>query len=243
MSNAPQIVHVRVHFDTTEWSLVLAAGARGTADSERALARLCQAYWPALYAYARRRVRQIAEAQDLTQAFFERLLAKNFLAQATPERGRFRAFLITAFKHFLANEWAKAKALKRGGAHEHLSLDFAAQDVTWSEPADEVTPERLYERKWAMTVLSQVMSRLAREMERAGKGRQFEALKEFIGGTNVPYAAAAAQLGMSEPAARMAASRLRNRYGELLREEIAQTVAAPEDIGAELLFLLAAVSS
>jgi RNA polymerase sigma-70 factor (ECF subfamily) len=222
---------------------VLAAGQRGNAASDRALEQLCRAYWPPLYAYVRRRVGDLHEAQDLTQAFFERLLEKRYLAQADPGRGRFRAFVVTAFKHFLANEWEKARAQKRGGGRATFSLDFASQDAPSLEPVDELSAERLYERQWAITLLNRVMDRLRREMERSGKGGQFHVLKEFLGGTgNSAYADAAADLAVSESAARMAASRMRSRYRELLREEIAQTVSAPEEIDGEIEQLFAAVS-
>lgn len=227
-------------FATTQWSLVLAAGQRGTEDSNRALEKLCRAYWPPLYAYARRREGDLHLAQDLTQAFFERLLEKDYLLQADAERGRFRAFLITAFKHFLANEHVKAGALKRGGDREALHLDFAEQDSRWGEVSDRATPDQIYVRQWAVTLLNRVMDRLQREMERAGKGQQFQLLKEFIGGTgNASYADVASELKLSESAARMAASRMRARYRELLREEIAQTLGLEEDIDEEITQLFA----
>ena len=227
-------------FATTQWSLVLAAGEGANSNSDRALEKLCRTYWPPLYAYVRRRVSDLHDAQDLTQAFFERLLEKRFLAQADPERGRFRAFLITAFQHFLAQEWDKARAQKRGGAMLKLSLDFASQDSSDSHFTTDLTAERLYERQWAITLLNRVMTRLQREMERSGKGRQFQALKELIGGSgDSSYAAAAGELDISESAARMAASRMRGRYRELLRDEIAQTVSTPEEIDDEVRHLFA----
>lgn len=230
-------------FVSTHWSLVLAAGERGNAESNRALEKLCRAYWPPLYAYVRRRVSDVHEAQDLTQAFFERLLEKHYLADADPERGRFRAFLITAFKHFLSKEWDKAKAQKRGGGEGVFSLDFAAQDSSCNEPAVQLTAERAYERQWAVTLLNRVMNRLQREMERNGKAKQFHCLKGFIGGSGKSsYATAAADLGLSESAARMAASRMRGRYRELLRDEIAQTVSSQEDIESEVQYLFATFS-
>jgi RNA polymerase sigma-70 factor (ECF subfamily) len=222
-------------FATTHWSLVLAAGERGGAESDRALEQLCRAYWTPLYAYVRRRVSDVHEAQDLTQAFFERLLEKRYLAQANPQRGRFRSFLITAFKHFLAKEWERARAEKRGGGQVVLSFDFAAHDCAADDATDQGTPERAYERQWAIALLNRVMDRLQREMERSGKGRQFQTLKEFIGGANQSsYVDAAVELGMSESAARMATSRLRGRYRELLRDEIANTVSAQDEIDEEI---------
>lgn len=226
-------------FATTHWSIVLAAGDRDDAESDRAMEHLCRAYWPPLYAYARRREIDIHAAQDMTQAFFLRVLEKNDLAQADPERGRFRAFLITAFKHFLANEWEKARTLKRGGRHCTFSLDFAAHDSV-HPGSDESSPELLYERQWAITLLNRVMNRLQREMERDGKGRQFQTLKQFIAGSGESsYVEAAAELGTNEAAARMAASRMRGRYRDLLRDEIAQTVSTPEEIDDEVRHLFA----
>jgi RNA polymerase sigma-70 factor (ECF subfamily) len=227
-------------FATTQWSLVLAAGAEANSKSDQALEKLCRTYWPPLYAYVRRRVSDLHEAQDLTQAFFERLLEKKFLAQVDPQRGRFRSFLITAFQHFLSKEWDKARAQKRGGAMIKLSLDFASQNSGGGHFTTELTAERLYDRQWAITLLNRVMTRLQREMERGGKGRQFQTLKELISGSgDSSYAAAAGELEISESAARMAASRMRGRYRELLRDEIAQTVATPEEIDDEVRHLFA----
>ena len=226
-------------FVTTHWSLVLAAGNRENEESQRALEKLCRAYWPPLYAYARRRVRDGHEAQDLTQAFFERLLEKHYLADANPELGRFRSFLITAFKRFLSKERDKSQAEKRGGGRARFSIDFTSQDRNWGALQDNLTAERIYERQWAITLLNRVMGRLQREMERSGHGQQFHLLKDFIGGSGSSYADVAPALGLSETAARMAASRLRGRYRELLREVIAQTVLREEDIDDEVQYLFA----
>ena len=227
-------------FATTHWSLVVAAGERGSAESARALETLCRAYWPTLYAYARRRVGDVHAAQDLTQGFFARLLEKQYLRDADPARGRFRAFLITAFKHYLAKEWNQARAQKRGGGVAPFPLDFAWHDSHSGGPATDITAEQLYERQWAITLLDRVMRRLQREMERAGKARQFQALKDMIGGSrDTDYESVAAELGTSEPAARMAASRLRARYRELLRDEISQTVSTPAEIDDEVRHLFA----
>ena len=195
-------------FATTHWSLVLAAGDRGHAQSDRALDKLCRAYWPPLYAYVRRRVSDIHQAQDLTQAFFERLLEKEYLADADPERGRFRSFLITAFKRFLLKERDKATAQKRGGGQMTFTVNFESQDRNWSELKDSLTADQIYERQWAVTLLNRVMARLQREMERDGKAHQFHLLKDFIGGEETAkYSALAPALGLSESAVRMAASR------------------------------------
>jgi RNA polymerase sigma factor (sigma-70 family) len=235
--NAKSDSAVAGRFDTTHWSLVLAAGQRGTGESAAALERLCQSYWLPLYAYVRRRVSDVHDAQDLTQAFFERLLEKNYLADADPRRGQFRVFLLTAFKHFLSKEWEKAKAQKRGGGRSPISLDFSTGDSQITlQPAGGLTAEQMYERQWVITLLSCVMQRLEREFEKVGKRSQFERLKDFIVSTkkDTTYADVASELGMTESAARMATSRLRRRYRQLLREEIAQTVSSPEDIDDEI---------
>jgi RNA polymerase sigma factor (sigma-70 family) len=230
-------------FATTHWSLVLAAGNREHKESGRALEKLCQAYWPPLYAYVRRRVSDVHEAQDLTQAFFERLLEKKYLADADPERGRFRSFLITAFKRFLMKEHDKAIALKRGGGQRTFTVDFESQDRNWGEPTDSLTAEQIYERQWAVTLLNRVMDRLQREMERSGRAQEFQLLKDFLGGTGPStYAEVAPSLGLSESAARMAASRMRGRYRELLYEEITQTVETPDDVDSEVQHLFATFS-
>ena len=230
-------------FATTHWSLVLAAGNREHEESNRALEKLCRAYWPPLYAYVRRRVRDVHEAQDLTQAFFERLLEKEYLADADPERGRFRSFLITAFKRFLAKERDKAATQKRGGGQMTFTVNFELQDRNWGEPQDALTAEQIYERQWAITLLNRVMDRLQREMDRSGRAHQFHLLKDFLGGAaTATYAEIAPNLGLNESAARMAASRMRGRYRELLQEEIAQTVETQEDIDGEVKHLFSTFS-
>lgn len=230
-------------FATTQWSLVLAAGNRADEDSNTALQKLCRAYWPPLYAYVRRRVSNIHEAQDLTQAFFERLLDKQYLAAADPERGRFRSFLLTAFKRFLSKERDKAAAQKRGRSHVVFTVNFETQDKKWGGQYGSLTAEEIYERQWAVTLLNRVMDRLQREMDRNGHAQQFHVLKDFLGGTSAAtYADVAPGLGLSESAARMAASRMRGRYRELLQEEIAHTVDAEEDVSAEVRHLFAIFS-
>lgn len=231
-------------FATTHWSLVLAAGNREHEESNRVLEQLCRAYWPPLYAYVRHRVSDVHEAQDLTQAFFARLLEKHFVADADPNRGRFRAFLITAFKHFLSNEWEKARAIKRGGGRKVLSLDFdSADSQVRVDPQSRLTPEQQYDRQWAITLLDRIMDLLEAEFAQKGKIDQFEALKGFLvgdhGGTT--WARVADRLGMTEAAAKKAGSRLRHRYRELLREEIAQTVSGPDEVEDELRNLFSAL--
>ena len=233
-------------FASTRWSLVIAAGRRSSPEAAGALESLCRTYWFPLYAYVRRRVPDRHEAQDLTQEFFSRLLELNHFAVADPERGRFRAFLLTALKHFLTNEWEKSRALKRGGGRAPLSLDFDSGESRLSlEPANDQTPERLFDRQWAITLLDQVLIRLQTERDAAGKGRQFETLKQFLTGgrEEASYANVAAELGMSAGAVKVAAHRLRQRYRELLRAEVAQTVAAPEEVDDEIRRLFEALGN
>jgi DNA-directed RNA polymerase specialized sigma24 family protein len=221
------------------------AGERPSPDSRRALESLCEVYWYPLYAYARRRVSDVNEAQDLTQAFFAELLEKNYVGSATPQRGRFRAFLLTALKHFLSKQWDKAKAKKRGGGRAPIRLDFASDDSRCSvEPTGGLTPEEVFDRRWAETLLDQVMERLETEFADVGKQSQFRQLKPFIIGQHegATYADAGAVLGTTEAAAKMAVHRMRRRYRRLLREEVAQTVADPSDIDDEIRDLFAAFS-
>lgn len=231
-------------FATTHWSIVLGAGRSNQNDADRALATLCKNYWFPLYAYARRRVRDATEAQDLTQEFFARLLEKDILAGASPDRGRFRSFLLTAMKNFLTNEWNKARTQKRGGTRPVLSLDFNSGDSRYGlEPGHDLTPERLYERKWALTLLDRVLSQLRDEYQAADKPKHYELLQPFIGGnrSDASYSEVAQALEMSEGAAKVAAHRLRKRYRDLLRCELAQTVADSADIDDEISWLFQAL--
>ena len=227
----------RDDFATTRWTMVVAAGDKQTSDANTALADLCQAYWYPLYAYVRRRTSE-DEARDLTQSFFAQLLEKNTVAAADQTRGRFRAFLLTALKNFLANEWEKERAMKRGGGATLLSLDFEDGDSRLRiEPSAGETPEHLYERQWAMALLDRVLSQLREEYVADGKQRQFDLLKPFIIGSGEDYQAAASELGWTDNAARVAAHRLRTRYRELLRSEIAHTVANADDVDDEIRWL------
>jgi len=236
-------------FATTRWSLVLQARDRPSPDSREALADLCRAYWYPLYALIRRRSRDGHEAQDLTQGFFARLLEKDFLDDVDPARGRFRAFLLAAVKHFLANEWDKDQAAKRGGGHRIVTLDAPSFD--WDsgesrflmEPSHELTAERLFERQWALALLDRVLNRLRDEHADAGKIAQFETLQPFLSTDRdaANYAGAAMKLNMTEAAVRVAAHRLRKRYRTLLRDEIAHTVATPEEVEDELRYLFTAL--
>jgi DNA-directed RNA polymerase specialized sigma24 family protein len=221
---------------------VISAGRNSSPDSKRALATLCESYWYPLYAYVRRRVPHIDEAHDLTQAFFAELLEKNYVGSATPERGRFRAFLLTAFKHFLSKQWDRARAQKRGGGRSPLSLDFDAADSRLQiDPAAGLTPDELYDQEWVIALLGRIMERLKAEFIEKGKGDEFAGLKGFLIGDHAgnTYSHAAARLNMTEAAAKKAASRMRQRYRELLREEIAQTVSEPDEIDDEIRNLFA----
>lgn len=224
-------------FATTQWSVVIAAGRESSPDSREALAALCWTYWAPLYAYVRRRVPDVNEAQDLTQAFFAELLEKNYVGQADQQRGQFRGFLLTAFQHFLSKEWEKARAQKRGGGKVAIPLDFRSVDSSFRiEPTGGLTAEQLYDREWAIALLGKIMERLEAEFQQAGKAEQFQELKAFlIGDRSVrTYAEAAKRLQLSEEAARKAASRMRRRYRELLRDEIAETVSGPEAVDNEI---------
>ena len=231
-------------FATTHWSLVLRA-AQPEDSAARGVEALCGRYWFPLYAFARRRVSAIHEAQDLTQEFFLRLLENNSLAAASPERGRFRNFLLASLKNFLFNEWDRATAQKRGGGRERLSLDWETGESRLSlEPAHADTPEREFDRQWALTLLDVVVRRLQDEFAAAGKSRQFDLLKETLTGgrSAMDYASVAIALQVSEEAARQAAHRLRKRYRELLRDEVAQTVESPDEIDDEIHRLFEAVA-
>jgi RNA polymerase sigma factor (sigma-70 family) len=233
-------------FPTTHWSLIQAAQRRPSAEARQALETLCRIYWPPVYAYIRRGGINTVEAQDLTQAFFTELLAKDSLVQATPERGRFRSFLLVACQHFLANQHARARAKKRGGGQSPLSLDLATAENHLSlEPATGTTPEQEYERQWAIALLRQVMDCLEEECRRRGKADLFAALKPWLIGEQAEgtYAATAEKLAMTPAAVKMAAVRLRRRYRELLREAIAQTVATAEDVDDEIRYLFTALGS
>lgn len=235
----------RRDFATTRWSLVLAARRRSTPGARQALAALCTAYWGPLYAYVRRRGFQVDEAQDLTQEFFTRLLEKQTLDRVARDQGRFRAFLLASLKNFLANSRRDARALKRRPHDSVLSLDFLSAEARFcQEPVDRLTPEKLYERRWALSLLEQTLAGLKAEYEQAGKIAIFERLKPYFTASaeTTSYAEAAMELDRSEGAIKVAVHRLRSRYRQLLRREVAQTVAAPEDIEDELRSLFRALS-
>ena len=215
-------------------------------QSQQALEMLCGNYWYPLYAYVRRQGHSAHDAQDLTQAFFARLLGKNYLADVQREKGRFRSFLLASLKHFLANEWDREQALKRGGGKRLIALDEDSAESRYKlEPKDDLSADKIYERRWALTLLDQVLAKLRGEFERDGKVEQFETLKQYLsaGRTSVSYAQAADKLGMNEGAIKVAVHRLRKRYRELLRAEIAQTVATASEVEAEIRYLFAALSA
>jgi RNA polymerase sigma factor (sigma-70 family) len=230
-------------FAATRWTVVLTAGHGPSPQAGRALEELCRTYWYPLYAYVRRRGHSPHEAEDLTQEFFARLLAKNYLADVHREKGKFRSFLLASLKHFLANEWDRARAAKRGGGQPHLSLDIQTAETRYrSEPADDLTAEKLLDRQWALAFLDRVLSRLQDEFVADGKGKQFAELKVWLteGKGATSYAEVASRLGTTEGAAKVAVHRLRRRYRELLREEISDTVATPAEIEEEIRHLFAA---
>jgi len=232
-------------FRTTRWSLVQAAAIDPTQDSRRALAILCQVYWHPVYAFVRRKGYDQDQSLDLTQGFFALLIEKNYLVTADPLRGRFRSFLLASVRHFLANEWDRANALKRGGGHAPVSIDLVEAE-RWYLPAvvDEATPESVFERRWAASLLEHVMVRLHTEFAAAGKSAQLESLSAFLNqdADDTHYEELANRTGMSSGALRMAVHRMRRKYRRLLREEIAETVATPEEVDDEIRFLLSAMS-
>ena len=224
-------------FATTRWSVVLAAGHGDTSHAHDALAHLCRSYWYPLYAYARRRGQSPHDAQDLTQEFFARLLQGNWVAQADRQRGRFRTFLLSAMQHFMANEWNKARAQKRGGTQPVLSLnDDSAEQRYQLEPAEKSTPETLFERGWALSLLNDVLRRMEEEYRRDGKSAWMEAMRPALTADrdSIGYADIAQKLGMTEAAARVAVHRLRQRYRRLIQAEVANTVASPDEVEAEM---------
>ncbi len=230
-------------FATTHWTVVLAAGRRHEPQSDRALEALCQTYWFPLYAYVRRHGHAKADAEDLVQAFFARFLAKNYLAGLSAERGRFRAFLLAALKNFLVNEWKHAGRQKRGGGVKPLSLDWQTADTKFqSVAATEPGPDRAFDREWALALLGKVIERLQAECETDGKGKLFEQLKAFLaaGKGETAQGEVARALGMEEGAVRVAVHRLRKRYRQLLRDEIANTLSDPALVDEEMRALFGA---
>jgi len=227
----------RQWFTTTHWSVVLAAGHESSPGAQEALEKLCRTYWYPLYAFARRQGCTVEEAEDMTQEFFARLLAKNYLSLADPARGRFRSFLLTSLKNFLANEWRLVSRAKRGGGQQFIPLDAKDAEGRYAhEPVDEASPDKLYEKRWAATVLEQAMDRLHEEFRATGREKLFAELKAFVWGDRdvTSQVEVAARLRMSEGAVNVAVHRMRRHYRELLRAEIAETVASPAEVDEEL---------
>jgi RNA polymerase sigma-70 factor (ECF subfamily) len=221
--------------------VVLSAREHDSPQAAAALEKLCRTYWYPLYAFVRRQGHDEPSAKDLTQEFFLRLLHKNRLDHVQREKGRFRSFLLASLKHFLADEWDKAQALKRGGSQALLSLDDdTAEDRYQLEPADNMTPDKLFEQRWALILLDQSKTRLKEEYVQAGKADFYERLRVFeAADPDAPtYAEVAAEFGLTESAVKSAVHRLRQRYGELVREEVAHTVDSPAEVDEELRHLI-----
>lgn len=232
-------------FVTTRWTVVLSAGRKSSPQSDRALDELCQTYWYPLYAYVRRQGRTKEDAEDLVQAFFEKFLAKNYLERLSAARGKFRAFLLASVKHFLANEWDKSQRQKRGGGVTHLSLDWQQADERFHlDPPDPSSPDKAFDREWALALLERVIAQLSAECVTDGKGPLFEQVKGLLmmEASVIPYAQASEALGLEEGAVRVAVHRLRKRYRALLRDEIAQTLDNPAQVADELRSLQAALA-
>jgi DNA-directed RNA polymerase specialized sigma24 family protein len=236
----------REFFATTHWTAVLTAGGQKSPAADMALEELCGTYWYPLYAYLRRQGKTREDAEDLTQAFFARFLAKNYLEGLSSEKGKFRAFLLASLKHFLANQWDYDNRLKRGGGVPLLSLDWQTADERYQfDPADNLSPDKLFDRAWAVTLLERVITRLRTENETDDKAKQFDALKQFlmVGKGAIPYAQAAVELNLTEGSIRVAVHRLRRRYRELLREEISQTLSDTTQVEEEIRALFGAFDS
>ncbi len=244
-SNSEPEAH-RGIFGTTHWSVVLAAGSRDTPQSVAAREKLCRTYWYPLYAYVRRRGYGVEDAQDLTQEFLARFLAGDSMGRADRRRGRFRSYLLGAFNHYLSDEWDKSHRLKRGGQVSQIPLDAAVGEARYAlEPADERSPDWFFERRWALALLDGVWSLLQQEYEATGKERLFGALSVFLarGSDEGNYRVKAQELQMTEGATRVAVHRLRQRYSELFRQAVADTVEDPEEIADEMRHLVSVLSS
>ncbi|RPI91514.1 MAG: sigma-70 family RNA polymerase sigma factor [Chloroflexi bacterium] len=233
-------------FAVTRWSVVLAAGKSESTHARAALEELCRAYWQPIYAFVRRQGHSPHDAQDLTQEFFARLLEKKYLETVDPAKGRFRSFLLASLKHFLANEWDKARALKRGGGQVLLAIEAHSAETAYAlEPVEHLNPDKLFERRWALALLHSVMARLREDYVRGGKTELFEQLKTTLTGErrSLPYADIGAALHTSEGAIKVAVHRLRQRYRELLRDEIERTVASPAEVDEEIRALFGALEN
>jgi RNA polymerase sigma factor (sigma-70 family) len=233
-------------FATTHWSAVVRAGNGDSTGAFHALEELCRAYWYPLYAYVRRQGQAPHDAQDLVQEFFARVLKRNDLRLADRNRGRFRTFLLTSLQHFLINEWRKANREKRGGGRPVFSLDAEQTETRFlAEPADDRSPDKAFERRWAMVVLGRVLERLQAELVAANRGQVFDELKSCLTGEDneSSYAEIGERLGMTESNLKVTVHRLRHRYRELLRNEISLTVEDPAVVDEEIRDLIAALGS
>jgi RNA polymerase sigma-70 factor (ECF subfamily) len=232
-------------FATTSWTQVLAAREAPSTESRQALEGLCQAYWYPLYAFVRRQGNGPEESRDLTQGYFAQLLEKGYLEDFDPSLGRFRVFLKASVKNFLSKERDKAHAWKRGGHARIVSLDADEVEGRYRyEPVERLTPEEIFERRWALTLLERVLGKLRQEFDEADRGQEFEKLKGYLTGeeSKVLYRDVAEELGSSEAAVRTSVHRLRQRFGKLLRQEIAETVSSPNEIDDEMRHLLQVIA-
>jgi len=233
-------------FATTHWSVVLAAGEDGSESAGKALETLCRAYWYPIYVYVRRKGYAAEDAQDLTQEFFAQLIAKGHLRLADHKKGKFRTFLLAMLDHFVAREWSRAHRQKRGGQFTFVSIDQSPEERYQLEPSDSDTPEKKFLREWALTTLKCTMDTLEKECAATAKGDLFREVKSLLSGERERgdggYAGISQRLGMAEGAVRVAVHRLRRRYGEILREQIAETVGGPQEVDEEMACLLAALS-
>ena len=233
-------------FATTRWTLVMAASRHATPGSREALSQLCELYWPPLYGYARRHGNSVEQAQDLTQSFFARFLEKHDVATADPNRGRFRSFLLASFKHFLANEYDREHAKKRGGSRVLIALEIETAEARYAaEPPDTLTPEALFERQWALGVIDRVTAAVRSDFIDAGKEATFLRLKGFLMGEKEEggYAEAARELGMTQGAVKVTVHRLRGKFRERLRTEIMATVSDDSEIDDEIRYLMAVLTT
>jgi RNA polymerase sigma-70 factor (ECF subfamily) len=230
-------------FRTTQWSLVLNAGSEDSRVAAAALEQLSRRYWYPLYACVRRSGYSHDDAADLTQSFFVKVVERSAFTGLEPGVARFRSFLLTALKHFVINEWASANRLKRGGGRQIVSLDVSADELYQSEPADNASPDKLFEKRWALSVVEMVLSRLRAEFVASERPELFDALKPALSGDRLekPYAEVALSFGLSESAVKVAVHRLRKRFGELLRAEVAETVQDEKDVDDELRHLITAM--
>ena len=233
-------------FPTTTWSTILTARDRDRTGFRQALEKLCRMYWYPVYSYTRRQGHSREDAEDLTQEFFSRIVEKQILQAVSEERGRFRWFLLTALKRFLANEWNREQAKKRGGGLIFFSLEFTGAEGRYlKEPMHEVTPEKVFHRGWSLTILERTLGRLREEHAELGDSLDFDRLKTYLTG-DAPrgsYSRLAAEIGLTEGAARVAVHRMRRRFGDLLRAEIRETVANEQEVDDEIRFLFEAVGA